>query len=137
MIFYVAASLPDRADAAALAAKLRERGHEVTSEWHDDDGATVQAEAAMNDGARFFVATDNLNDLVRAECVAVLHTRPTDRFGKWIEAAFARGKGKHLVVVGEAPIPTMAMPMPHRVLPSAAALLEYAGCVATGRDPDA
>lgn len=124
MRVYIAASLPDRADAAALAVALRERGHTVTSAWHDDASATPENEARLPMSERLAIATRNIAGIDASDCLVVLNERPTERVGKWIETAHAFGTNMRIVLIGNAPVPLMVEPMIFLRHPSVTSFLE-------------
>ena len=98
---YIAAPLYAREMAEKLAGMLREDGHSVTSTWHANVGATVDAERAMPADALARTASICVREMRRADAMVVIYDGDGGRAGHIWEAGYfsaVRGWG-HLLAM--------------------------------------
>ena len=103
MRIYLAGSYGRRAEIDARAVGLRSRGHRVTSTWHDghhearpgiDHSGTADERAGW--------AAEDLADIARADVlVYCADLGSSSRGGAHVEAGYALGLGKRLIVLGD------------------------------------
>lgn len=104
MRIYLAARFGRRVEMRAIALRLLELGHDITSRWvwsdnkHVDDGVNVPEPLL----ARGF-ADDDLEDLSNAQLVISFMEPPgvASRGGRHTEFGYALAKGKQLWIVGQ------------------------------------
>ena len=95
MRIFFAASWMARSAVQPYAEQLRDDGHDVVSGWHDpaapgDDGDAALAAAAVRD----------LDDIAKADAVAVLTWWPSTSGGRHAELLGAHALGKTVCVIG-------------------------------------
>ena len=103
MRIYLAATYSARLTVEARAAELRARGHHVMSTWHTGKHET-RPFIDYNGSAleRAMWAREDLRDIRRADCLILCaDLGSSGRGGAHVEAGYALGYGKALVVVGE------------------------------------
>ena len=102
MNIYLAGSYSHRAEIEARAVELRALGHLVTSTWHDGRHETrpgIDHSGTMAERAGW--ALEDLADIERCKLlIYCADLGPSGRGGAHVEAGYALGKGKLLVVIG-------------------------------------
>lgn len=95
MKIYVASSLNNRENAAALIAWCKEHGHEITYDW------TVHGRIDPSERERIVsIATDELNGVLNCETLLLLLP---GRFGSHIELGAALAADKRVFIIGFEP----------------------------------
>lgn len=92
---YVAAHFPDFYVARRVHALLERAGFEPTSTWYIDDIASAVTDLRA-------VAARGFAQIDRADILLLLPTAHRGTGGKYVEAGYASGKGKRVIVIGAA-----------------------------------
>lgn len=129
MNIYIAARFSRRPEANALAHRLMNQGHTITSRWVRPDCDHVMptglsAQAADAERERF--ATEDIADVDACNMLISLQEEPRNnsRGGRHVEFGYALGLGKKICCVG--PRETVFHHLPWvRSFPDIAALLSY------------
>ncbi len=93
MKIYVAGPWITRADSKAFAQQLRDKGHTVTSRWHDMDGDSTDPNVLRTE------AVNDLHDILSSEMMIVLNTSKSE--GKAFEQGVAFWRGLPILIVGQ------------------------------------
>ena len=96
MKIYIATAMANRAAAVECARLLTDRGHMVTSAWHDQEELT--AEDAMTDEDRARHAAENFAAVEFANVLIFLDHRWAR--GALVEVGFAWGRGRVVIGIG-------------------------------------
>jgi len=91
---YVAAALPLKHHAIALAAALREAGHKVTSTWHENPDATEADERKLSFIEMNMIGKACLWEIECSHALVVIVGPKSTRRGSWIETSAAALAGK-------------------------------------------
>lgn len=94
MRIYVAAALPLKHHAIALAAALREAKHKVTSTWHEKPDATEADERKLSFVEMDVIGKACLWEIECSHALVVIVGPKSTRRGSWIEASAAAIDGK-------------------------------------------
>lgn len=122
MEIYIATCLERRAEAEALAGRLRALGCTITSQWHATQSATRELERCLDLMTRTEIAVDNYTDVEGAELLVFL-SDPRCR-GSLCEVAHANALGVEVLCVGD-PLAATLMLAPHSWVADVEALLAY------------
>lgn len=105
MNVYIAARFSRRHECHALARKLIERGHAITSRWVKPEAdhvlpVGISAQAADNERRRF--AMEDVEDVLACDWMISLMEEPrsNSRGGRHIEFGMALGLAKQLTIIG-------------------------------------
>lgn len=96
MKVYVACHNPDLAE--GIANKLRKRGWEITSRWHD--GRPFKPTEEHTHQERMDIAMMDVDGVTAADAVVLIAGPEKYSGGKFVEAGIAIGQGKPVYVVG-------------------------------------
>lgn len=99
MIAHLAACLPLRARAQAVAAELREAGIRVVSSWHGQSTATVEAERRLTRAERLEIRDLCRAEIAQCDVLAPIVGPPVERHGSFREAERAEALGKRVFVL--------------------------------------
>lgn len=101
MKFYIAARYGRKAEAKALALKLQELGHGITSTWIDQAEDEMLYDQGPDAAARF--AQKDLNEISSADgLIALSETEDSvyGRGGRHVELGYALAAGCRIIVIG-------------------------------------
>lgn len=105
MKIYIAARFSKRPEANALAQKLQNMGHTITSRWvkPDSDHVTptgLSEQAANAERERF--ALEDMEDVLACDCCISLMEPPrsNSRGGRHVEFGIALGLDKMMIIIG-------------------------------------
>jgi nucleoside 2-deoxyribosyltransferase len=96
MRIYVACHNPVLAE--SMAQKLRERGHTITSRWHDGRPFLTTDQHTLKE--RQQIAEEDLADVSEADALVLIAGPDKYSGGKFVEAGFALGIGLPVYVSG-------------------------------------
>lgn len=94
MRIYIAAALPLKSHAVALADAMREAGHQITSTWHQRQDATVEDERKLSFIEMNMIGKACLWEIECSHALVVIVGPKSTRRGSWIEASAAAIDGK-------------------------------------------
>jgi nucleoside 2-deoxyribosyltransferase len=79
-----------------VAGVLIQRGHKVTSRWHDEEFPTPD----LTDARRRVIATEEIADVLESDAMVLIASPDKVPGGKFVEAGAAIGAGKRVIVIG-------------------------------------
>ena len=102
MRIYLAASFAEKDRMREIARLLREKGHAVSSTWHDLElpAGMRQADIEADPVTATHHGRQDLSEVRAAEALVLFTEAPTTTGGKHVEHGYALGLGKRLVIVG-------------------------------------
>lgn len=99
MKLYIAGPWVRRPDVIEAAKRFEEAGHVITSRWFTHEGdANDPTGASKPDEEIIQQAIEDIEDVLRAECIVVLNLQKSE--GKAVETGLAIAFGKGIISVG-------------------------------------